>query len=265
MTIDIDKFRSAVLKDDLGRANLFKVEFPQKIGKNTGASGGNNKSSGGIFGSSIFRSITDAVTKEVLARVEPARHLTGFFSPQILRAVGLGDMLDKYLQYPYDLGMYVKDVEVPGRTLQVTDTVQDQVSHGMVTGSEFEPINMTFIMTPSQKERQFFLDWMNIANNMDTNKFGFYDDYVGNIVIKYYDRQGNVSSVCEVAEAFPTRVSALSLSYEGNNQLATFEVTFKYKKTATKEGGGDDGDDNFFTEAKRWYEVGKRLLNTARN
>lgn len=265
MTIDIDRFRAAVLRDDLGRQNLFKVEFPQKIGKGTGASGGKNKGGGGIFGSSLFRSITDAVTKEVLSRVEPARHLTGFFSPQILRAVGLGDMLDKYLQYPYELGLYVKDVAVPGRTLQTTDTVQDQVSHGMVTGSEFEPINMTFIMTPSQKERQFFLDWMNVANNMDNNKFGFYDDYVANIVIKYYNRQGEVASVCEIAEAFPTRVSELNLSYEGNNELATFEVTFKYKKTATRESSGDDGDDNVFTEAKRWYEVGKRILNTARN
>lgn len=265
MTIDIDRFRSAVLRDDLGRANLFKVEFAQKIGKNTGGSGGSSKSSGGIFGSSLFRSVTDAVTKEVLSRVEPARHLTGFFSPQILRAVGLGDMLDKYLSYPYDLGMYVRDVAVPGRTLQTATTVQDQVAHSVVTGSEFEPINMTFIMTPSQKERQFFLDWMNIANNMDTNKFGFYDDYVANIVIKYYNRQGEVASVCEVAEAFPIRVGDLNLSYEGNNELATFEVTFAFKKTATKEGGGDDGDDNIFTEAKRWYEVGKRLIGTARN
>ncbi|MNC23665.1 T4-like virus tail tube protein gp19 [compost metagenome] len=263
MTIDIDKFRAAVLKEDLGRTNLFKVEFPQKIGINTGGSGGNNKSSGGLFGSNLFRSVTDAVTKEVLSRVEPVRHLTGFFSPQILRAVGLGDMLDKYLQYPYDLGMYVKNVAVPGRTLTTTDTHQDQVVHSMVTGSEFEPFSITFIMTPSQKERQFFLDWMNIANNSDNNKFGFYDNYIANIVVKYYDRQGNVSSVTEIAQAFPIRVSELNLGYDVNNELATFDVTFKYKRIATKEST-DEGD-NVFDQARHWYEVGKRLVSTARN
>ena len=264
MTIDIDKFRAAVLKEDLGRTNLFKVEFPQKIGTKTGGSGGNNKSSGGLFGSSIFRSVTDAVTKEVLSRVEPLRHLTGFFSPEIIRAVGLGDMLDKYLQYPYDLGMYVKNVGVPGRTLNTTTTVQDQVSHSMVNGSEYEPFSITFIMTPSQKERQFFLDWMNIANNSDNNKFGFYDNYVANIVVKYYNRQGEVSSVTEIAEAYPTRVSELNLGYDVNNELATFDVTFQYKRTATKQAS-DDGDGNVFDEARHWYEVGKRLLSTARN
>lgn len=260
MTIDIDKFRSAVLKEDLGRANLFKVEFPQKIGTSSTGSGG------GLFGSSIFRSITDAVTKEVLSRVEPARHLTGFFSPEILRAVGLGSMLDKYLQYPYDLGMYVKSVGVPGRTLTTADTVQDQIPHSMVNGSEFEPFVCTFIMTPSQKERQFFLDWQNRANNMDNNKFGFYDSYVANIVVKYYNRQGNMTSLTEIAEAFPIKVSDLMLSYDSNNELATFDVTFKYKRAVTKESNDDsDGDNNVFTEAKHWYEVGKRLISTARN
>lgn len=263
MTIDIDKFRAAVLKEDLGRTNLFKVEFPQKIGTSNTGSG---SKSGGLFGSSLFRSVTDAVTKEVLSRVEPARHLTGFFSPEILRAVGLGSMLDKYLQYPYDLGMYVKAVGVPGRTLQTTDTVQDQVSHAIVTGSEFEPFVCTFIMTPSQKERQFFLDWMNKANNMDNNKFGFYDSYVANILVRYYNRQGNQTSICEIAEAFPIKVSELVLSYDTNNELATFDVTFKFKRAVTKESTDDDSsDNNVFTEAKHWYEVGKRLISTARN
>lgn len=259
MTIDIDKFRAAVMKDDLGRTNLFKVEFPQKIGTRSG-------STGGIFGSSIFRSITDAVTKEVLSRVEPARYLTGFFSPEIIRAIGLGDMLDKYLQYPYDLGMYVKAIAVPGRTLTTADTVQDQILHSMVNGSEFEPFVCTFIMTPSQKERQFFLDWMNKANNMNSNKYGFYDDYVANIVVKYYNRQGNMTSICEIAEAFPIKVSELMLSYETNNELASFDVTFKFKRAVTKESTDDSSsDNNAFTEAKHWYEVGKRLITTARN
>lgn len=259
MTMDIDKFRSAVLKDDLARPNLFKVEFQQKIGtSNTGAA------NGGLFGSSIFRSITDAVTKEVLSRVEPARRLTGFFSPEIIRAVGLGNMLDKYLQYPYDLGMYVKAVGVPGRTLTTTDAMHDQVAHGIVTGSEFEPFVCTFIMTPSQKERQFFLDWMNRANDMGTNKFGFYDSYVSNVIVKFYDRQGEMTSISEMAEAFPIRVSELMMDYGINNELATFDVTFKYRRAVTKEPS-DNSDGNVFTEARHWYEVGKRLLNTARN
>jgi hypothetical protein len=257
--MDIDRFRAAVLKEDLGRTNLFKVEFPQKIGtKPTGAA------TSGLFSSSLFRSVTDAVTKEVLSRIEPARHLTGFFSPEILRAVGLGTMLDKYLQYPYDLGMYVKSVAVPGRTLLTADTYQDQIGHSMVNGSEFEPFVCTFIMSPTQKERQFFLDWMNRANNMDNNKFGFYDTYVANIVVKYYNRQGEMTSISEIAEAFPVRVSELNLSYDTNNELATFDVTFKFKRAVTKEST-DDSDGNVFDQAKHWYEVGKRLISTARN
>lgn len=259
--IDIDAFRAVVMRDDLARSNLFKVELPQKIGKTTGRSGGSSKLG---FGASLFRSVTDALTKEVLSRVAPLRRLSGFYSPQILRAIGLGDMLDKYLQYPYDLGMYVRTVQVPGRTLNTVDTNQDQVVHSMVNGSEFEPFSISFITTPSQKERQFFLDWMNLANNLDTNKFAFYDDYVANIVVKQYDRQGNIASVTEIADAFPSRVSEMSMSYDSNNELATFDVTFKYKNAITKESQGDE-DGNIFTEAKRWYEIGKNVLGTLRN
>lgn len=251
-TIDIDKFRSAIMKDDLGRANLFKVEFPQKIGVDI-------KSSFANGGGSLFRSITDVVTKEVLSRAEPIRHLTGFFSPEIIRAVGLGDMLDKYLQYPYDLGMYVRDVAIPGRTLQTADVKSDQVPFSMVNGAEFDLLSMTFLVTPSQKERQFFLDWMNKACNMDRHKYGFYDSYVANqIVIKFCDRQGNMASITEVAEAFPVHVSDMQLSYDSNNQLATFDVQFKFKKCVTR-AATDSGDGNIFTDAKHWYDSIKRI------
>lgn len=253
-TIDIDKFRAALLKDDLGRANLFKVEFPSKIGIKIKSTEGSSLGGGG----SLFRSITDSVTKEVLSRVEPLRHLTGFFSPEIIRAVGLGDMLDKYLQYPYDLGMYVKDVGIPGRTLNTTDVTSNQVPYSMVTGSEFDLLNMTFLVTPSQKERQFFLDWMNRACNMDNYKFGFYEDYIANINIKFCDRQGNMSSKTEIAEAYPVHVSDMQMSYDSNNQLATFDVQFKFKNVVTKEAK-DDGDGNIFTEAKHWYDSIKRI------
>jgi len=253
-TIDIDKFRAAVMKDDLGRANLFKVEFPNKIGIKIQNSFGNG-------GGSLFRSITDVLTKEVLSRAEPIRHLTGFFSPEIIRAVGLGDMLDTYLQYPYDLGMYVKDVGVPGRTLTTTDVHSDQVPFSMVNGSEFDVLSMTFLVTPSQKERQFFLDWMNKACNMDRHKYGFYDDYVASqILIRFCDRQGNMASITEIVEAFPIHVSDMQLSYENNNQLAMFDVQFKFKKATTKTAT-DSGDGNIFTEAKHWYDSIKRITN----
>jgi hypothetical protein len=167
-------------------------------------------------------------------------------------------MLDKYLQYPYDLGMYVKDVGVPGRTLTTTDVHSNQIPYSIVTGSEFDLMSMTFIVTPSQKERQFFLDWMNKACNMDNFKFGFYEDYVANINIKFCDRQGNMASKTEIAEAYPVSVSDMALSYDNNNQLATFDVQFKFKNVVTKEAT-DSGDGNIFTEAKHWYDSIKRI------
>lgn len=69
-TIDIDKFRAALLRDDLGRANLFKVEFPIKIGVKIKSNGsaGYLSSIFGVDVSNPVRSITDAVTKEVLSK-----------------------------------------------------------------------------------------------------------------------------------------------------------------------------------------------------
>lgn len=260
-TIDIDKFRAALMKDDLGRANLFKVEFPQKIGTFRKKSGNGNKFIGlfgSQFGSNAVRSISDAVTKEVLSRSEPLRHLTGFFSPEIIRAAGLGDILDKYTQYPYDLGIYVKDVGIPGRTLITTDSRSDQIPFATVTDAEYDLLTMTFLTTPSQKERQYFLEWMDLACNMNHYKFGFYDDYVASIRIKFCDRQGNMASITEVVGCYPVHVSDMQMSYDSNNQLAQFDVQFKFRKSATRTAT-DEGDGNLFTDAKHWYDSIKRI------
>lgn len=258
MSLDIEAFRAAIMKDDLARQNLFKVVFPNKIGKamQTPQSSSGSKS--------ILRSLVDVVTKEVLARSETARRISGFYSPEILRAIGLGDMMDKYLQYPYDLGMYVKDVNLPGRILNVDAFEGDQVVEYSVTGYDYDPVNMQFICTPSLKERQFFLDWQNRANEIGTNKFGYYDEYVANIMIYIYDRQGNIKSVCEISDALPIRVSDMTLSYEANSQLAVFDVTFRFKNAVTKEYTGET-EGNIFDEAKHWYDSIKRLYSTFKN
>lgn len=266
-TIDIDKFRAALMKDDLGRANLFKVEFPQKIGTFRKKKSGKDNFLGlfrGESGSNTVRSITDAVTKEVLSRSEPIRHLTGFFSPEIIRAAGLGDILDKYTQYPWDLGIYVKDVGIPGRTLITTESRSDQIPFSTVTDAEYDLLNMTFLTTPSQKERQYFLEWMDLACDMNQYKFGFYDDYVASIIIKFCDRQGNMASITEIVGVYPVHVSDMQMSYDSNNQLATFDVQFKFRKTATKDANdpsvkADHGDGNLFTDAKHWYDSIKRI------
>lgn len=251
-TIDIDKFRSAIMSEDLGRTNLFKVEFAQKWGKVPPSV----RSSSG--GESIFGSIVGFVTKEVLARSEPLRHITGFYSPEILRAIGLGGVMDKYLKYPYDLGLYVQSVGLPGRILNTTDITFDQVPHAIVNGAEYDLLTMTFLTSPSQKERRRFLEWCDTACNPNNGKYGYYDSYVMNINIKFYNRQGEMASITEVVEAFPVHVSEMQLSYQDNNQLATFDVQFKFKKARTEQQS-DNGDGNILTEAKHWYDSIKRI------
>lgn len=251
-TIDIDKFRSAIISEDLARTNLFKVEFAQKWGK---SSPGLQSSSGG---ESIFGSIVGFVTKELLARSETLRHITGFYSPEILRAVGLGGVMDKYLKYPYDLGMYVQSVGLPGRILNTADIKFDQVPHSIVNGAEYDVLTLTFLTAPSQRERRYFLEWCDAACDPNTGKYGFYDSYVMNIVIKMCNRQGEMSSITEISDAFPVHVGEMQLSYQDNNQLASFDVQFKFKKARTAEDS-DDGDGNIITEAKHWYDSIKRI------
>lgn len=258
MSLNIEAFRAAMMKDDAARQNLFKVVIPNKIGKSMKMPSSPGKSK------SILGSIVDTVSREVLAKSDVARRISGFYSPEIFRALGLGNMLDKYLQYPYDLGMYVKEINMPGRILGTESFGSDQVVEYSVNSYEFDPMNIQFMCTPSLKERQFFLDWMNIANESGTNKFGYYDEYVANIVIYVYDRQGNAKAVCEISDCVPIRVSDMSMSYEANSQLAIFDVTFRFKNSVTKDyTGGQEG--NILTDAKKWYDSAKRLYSTFKN
>lgn len=106
----------------------------------------------------------------------------------------------------------------------------------------FTPLEASFLADSEGSFFKFFNSWMNITMPHDwynggineTSGFGgrqyeleYKANYATDLIIKAYDIAGGVTHVWAVKEAFPSKVSDISLNWN-DGQNARFSVTFDY-------------------------------------
>jgi hypothetical protein len=73
--------------------------------------------------------------------------------------------------------------------------------------------------------------WSNALNKMEANQRQAYvteNDYKATLNVIQYSKDGNVIRSYDIIGAFPSTVDAINLSWDQQNQLETFGVTFSY-------------------------------------
>jgi hypothetical protein len=141
----------------------------------------------------------------------------------------------KVIDAPKDVMFNCSSVNIPGINL---GTHYD-VRHGIGIGTNypnakaFSDIEMTFYETEYAKERKYFSNWIDSIYNKDTHKFGFYKDYVKDITITQYNRQGKQCYQVKLIQAYPTNISQLSRGYalDGVPQFAVNFTFYNMKET----------------------------------
>lgn len=85
------------------------------------------------------------------------------------------------------------------------------------------------------KLRNAFESWNNSMAfiNYDTNKehgkqAELINSYVCDVQIRHYTKTGNIDKIYKLHNAFPYVVSPVQLSWQANDQIMMFEVTWKY-------------------------------------
>ena len=105
----------------------------------------------------------------------------------------------------------------------------------------FTEASMSFIMTDSMEEKDYFDTWQNRIVDQKTGNLGFFDDYVVDISIKKFGR--NVTSSDDdptyeiiLIDAWPSIVSEIQLSHSGGTEAMKLPVTFQFKKWKAVSG-----------------------------
>ena len=66
--------------------------------------------------------------------------------------------------------------------------------------------------------------------------FAYYDEYVGEVVIKQITRSNENALVYRIHEAYPLAFAPMELSYDSDNQLMKFQCTFAFRTWDSEYG-----------------------------
>jgi len=128
------------------------------------------------------------------------------------------------------LSFRCENAELPGRSFATTERKFGSAPVQKIPYlTQYNDIQLTFIVSGDMNERLFFDMWMELINPSSTYNFRYKTDYVTEIGISQYDLSNNLMYRSVLIDAFPVSVSQLDLDWtnDGYHRLA---VDFAYTK-----------------------------------
>lgn len=125
----------------------------------------------------------------------------------------------------YDDAKYCSAVTAPGISFDTTDHFIHGPIRNVASHEKYdEPITLTFYNDYDMKEYQYFYDWM---TKIGDEKFyiQYYKEYIGEMAITSYDREGEARVLISCSEVYPVSLSPYSFAYNKRDQIPTFNVT----------------------------------------
>jgi len=102
----------------------------------------------------------------------------------------------------------------------------------------FDPWTITVVNDTEFKLRRPFERWMNLMNNLVTNRGETRpSSYQTEITVTHLDRNDVPLQTYVLADAFPINMSEIALQYGQNDVVEEFTVTFQYQHYTTFAGG----------------------------
>lgn len=187
-------------------------------------------------------SIHESVTKLLASGVASANRYEAIFTG---RPLGGRDTraLNEHSKF------LISSATMPGRSFTTGQTRGDQglgVERKYVTGVMFNEFTLTYTLTGDMRVHQIFNEW---AETCAPRKAGhhsarrdirpaYYNDYIDpKISLKKIERNGQVSMVTNIYNAYPVMVADLSLGSGQNNSALEFSVQFAYETFDNVYGG----------------------------
>lgn len=128
----------------------------------------------------------------------------------------------------------VNAAELPGQTINPAIVMYRGREIKMAGDRIFQPISFTVLNDQEMSIRNAIEQWMNGMEDL-INKFGRIQpsEYQRDIDIFQLDRNGNITKSYKLMDAFPMDISPVALSFDANDQISTFTVTFQYQTFTT--------------------------------
>ena len=136
-----------------------------------------------------------------------------------------------------DLIYLCEVAEFPGRGFEAVDLRYYGPAFKMPFSTVYEDISLTFLCRSDSPEREFFDNWMDLINPVNTFNFNYRDEYACKIEIFQYSENDsfigsgmpNPKYVFSLQDAYPILVNPQSITW-ADDQFLRLGVTFTYTK-----------------------------------
>ena len=250
---DLNDFNEQAANLDFQRSNLFSVAFATTPSNKTQAI---LESMGGAVYDIILNALndyfgitrgdyTDALTNLAVQGVRRAvdssgvkKYLLGAMSSRVVQSLlGQFDVgtyaLDWFNMAYKTSGLLVYAVKVPENRLSYEMDRNHNAPNIRITGRDFDPLVLSFRMDSSASNYRAMQDWVNSVEDPVTGLRALPVDVEADIQVNLHNRMGVPHTIMMFNGCVPVGVSALELTYENNNEITTFDVTFAYRSMQT--------------------------------
>lgn len=244
----LEEFRNEAINLDFQRSNLFSVVFAttpssktQELLDNMGGFIFNNVPVGNDFLGITQGDITQGITNVVVAGTEQlvrksgvSKFLIGAMTNRVIQSL-LGEfevgtyLLDFFnMAFPTS-GLMVYSVKMPENRLSYEMDRNHNAPNIKLLSREFDPLIVSFRMDSESSNYRAMQDWVNSVEDPVTGLRALPIDVECDVQVNLHTRSGLPHTVAMFKGAIPVAVSAPELSYDDNNTIATFDVTFAYR------------------------------------
>jgi hypothetical protein len=130
------------------------------------------------------------------------------------------------------LNLTIRNVSVPGRKIAGND-FSAGLKRTIAAREEFtDDLAMEFLVGKDGYERDLFNLWMNHVVDPTSGNPNYYVNYVCDLGLQQYDKQGILRYAWKFYEIYPTELEAIDLgndSQDGDAAFVTVKVKFAYK------------------------------------
>jgi len=126
----------------------------------------------------------------------------------------------------------VRNVSLPGKTLAGEDFQPYGPGRHLAMAQEYsDELKITLLVGNDGYESDYFSAWIDRVVNPKDHFVSYYKDYVADMGVLQYDKQGITRYAWKFYEVYPYTISSTELSNdaEGSGFWLTTEITFKYR------------------------------------
>lgn len=272
---DLNDFNEQAANLDFQRSNLFSVAFAtvpssktQQILENFGGAvydiipGKLNDYFGITRGdySDAVANLAIGGVRKVVNSSGVKKYLLGAMSSRVVQSL-LGQfevgtyVLDWFNMAYKTSGLLVYAAKVPENRLSYEMDRNHNAPNIRITGRDFDPLVLSFRMDASASNYRAMQDWVNSVEDPVTGLRALPVDVEADIQVNLHNRMGVPHTIMMFSGCIPVGVSSPELTYENNNEITTFDVTFAYRTMQTGAVGEQ--------AAREWIE--DKAINLIQN